>query len=99
MAPYLTGEWSEVLDYPAMPFDAVMLGSRMMVAKESKLSPSAKALVVDTPGVDNERYWEACYTGAAGGIVTVTSELGRRTTSWNFEPVFLSPLTVFVHLV
>jgi len=29
--PYLTGDWSITRDYPSMPFDAILLASRMMV--------------------------------------------------------------------
>jgi len=36
--PYLTGTWSEKYQYPPMPFDGVLFGSRMMVAKEAHTS-------------------------------------------------------------
>ncbi|OGM47233.1 hypothetical protein ABOM_004000 [Aspergillus bombycis] len=74
--PYLTGTWSVELGYPKMPFDGVLLGSRMMVSKEAHTSQAVKELICNTPGVpDNE--WEKTYTGSAGGIVTVKSEMGE----------------------
>jgi fatty acid synthase subunit beta, fungi type len=36
--PYLTGKWSQRFRYPPMPFDGVLLGSRMMVAVEAHTS-------------------------------------------------------------
>lgn len=38
--PYLTGTWSEKYQYPPMPFDGVLFGSRMMTAKEAHTSKS-----------------------------------------------------------
>jgi len=75
--PYLTGEWSRQFDVAPMPFDAVLLGSRLMVAKEAATSLAAKELLVKTPGVESELHWEQSYEGVAGGIVTVRSELGE----------------------
>ncbi|OJJ42487.1 hypothetical protein ASPZODRAFT_137287 [Penicilliopsis zonata CBS 506.65] len=75
--PYLTGEWARRYNRPAMPFDGILLGSRMMAAREAHTSPAAKQAIVDTPGVDNEADWEQTYTKPAGGIVTVTSEMGE----------------------
>ncbi|KAB8228833.1 uncharacterized protein BDW43DRAFT_322804 [Aspergillus alliaceus] len=74
--PYLTGAWSVALGYPQMPFDGVLVGSRMMVAREAHTSRGVKELICSTPGIpDNE--WERTYTGSAGGIVTVLSEMGE----------------------
>lgn len=36
--PYLTGTWSEKYQYPPMPFDGFLFGSRMMIAKEAHTS-------------------------------------------------------------
>ncbi|RMZ83358.1 hypothetical protein DV737_g1656, partial [Chaetothyriales sp. CBS 132003] len=74
--PYLTGSWSKRYGYPAMPYDGCLFGSRMMVAKEAHTSPSAKQAIVDAPGVDDAD-WEKTYKGAAGGIITVRSEMGE----------------------
>ena len=74
--PYLTGEWSRSCGYPLMPFDGVLLGSRMMVAKEAHTSAQAKALIVNTQGVEDSE-WHKSYDGSAGGVVTVNSEMGQ----------------------
>ena len=74
--PYITGDWSLQFDYPPMPFDGILFGSRMMVAKEGLASPDSKQAMVDTTGLaDNE--WEKTYKGPAGGIITVLSEMGE----------------------
>lgn len=36
--PYLTGAWSTAYKYPPMPYDGILLGSRIMVAKEAHTS-------------------------------------------------------------
>jgi len=33
-----------------MPFDAVLMGSRMMVAKEAATAPAVKDIIVSAPG-------------------------------------------------
>ncbi|KAK5122532.1 hypothetical protein LTR85_003795 [Meristemomyces frigidus] len=76
MLPYLTGQWSETISYARMPFDGILLGSRMMVAKEAHTSLAVKQLIVDTPGVTDD-VWHNTYGGAAGGIITVKSEMGE----------------------
>ncbi|RYP69141.1 hypothetical protein DL771_006235 [Monosporascus sp. 5C6A] len=75
---YLTGEWSLKYGRPAMPCDGMLLGSRMMVAREAHTSPQAKALLLKAPGVD-DAMWESSYNAsdAAGGVLTVTSEMGQ----------------------
>ncbi|KAL2864364.1 acyl transferase domain-containing protein [Aspergillus lucknowensis] len=74
--PYLSGSWSAAMGYPAMPFDGVLLGSRMMVAREAHTSPAVKRIICATQGVPDSR-WEKTYTGPAGGVITVTSEMGE----------------------
>ncbi|WBW74907.1 fatty acid synthase beta subunit Fas1 [Schizosaccharomyces osmophilus] len=74
--PYLTGEWTTAFKLPAMPFDGIMFGSRLMVAKEAHTSLGAKEAIVAAPGVTDAE-WEKTYDGPAGGIVTVMSELGE----------------------
>ncbi|KMU91630.1 fatty acid synthase subunit beta dehydratase [Coccidioides immitis H538.4] len=76
MLPYLTGSWSETFDYPPMPFDGVLLGSRMMVSKEAHTSPRVKDLIVQTKGT-SDADWFATYSGSAGGVITVKSEMGE----------------------
>lgn len=74
--PYLTGAWSTKYSYPAMPVDGIMLGSRLMVAKEAHTSIEAKNAIVAAPGVDDGS-WDATYDGEAGGVITVQSEMGE----------------------
>jgi fatty acid synthase subunit beta len=74
--PYLSGNWSSQYGYPPMPFDGTLFGSRMMTAKEAHTSKNAKQAIVDAPGLD-DKDWENTYKGAAGGVVTVLSEMGE----------------------
>ncbi len=78
--PYLTGEWSLGRDGRdvRMPFDGVLLGSRVMTCLEARTSPSAKAAIAAAPGLSGDGAdWEKTYAGPAGGIVTVISEMGE----------------------
>ncbi|KAF7715220.1 PKS/NRPS-like protein biosynthetic cluster [Penicillium ucsense] len=75
--PYLTGEWASRYNRPLMPFDGILLGSRLMTAKEAHTSPAAKQAIVAAPGLEEEAQWEQSYTRSAGGIITVTSEMGE----------------------
>ncbi|KAI9314935.1 fatty acid synthase [Dichotomocladium elegans] len=74
--PYLTGDWSLQFDYPPMPFDGILFGSRVMVSKEGLASAAVKQAMVEAPGVDDAN-WEKTYKGPAGGVITVRSELGE----------------------
>ncbi|ETN41093.1 uncharacterized protein HMPREF1541_03028 [Cyphellophora europaea CBS 101466] len=74
---YLTGSWSLPLGYPPMPFDGVLFGSRMMVAKEAKTSRGAKEAIVAAPGVEDQASWEQSYNKPTGGIINVRSEMGE----------------------
>ncbi|KAF4131937.1 4'-phosphopantetheinyl transferase domain-containing protein [Phytophthora infestans] len=75
---YLTGEWSLARGHLfKMPADGILMGSRVMVAKEAATAPEVKKLLVDTPGIESELEWETSYTGEIGGVITVTSELGE----------------------
>ncbi|TPX39930.1 hypothetical protein SeMB42_g06180 [Synchytrium endobioticum] len=74
--PYLAGTWSEKFDFPPMPFDGILFGSRVMVAKEGQAHRAVKELIVQATGVD-ESEWEKSYRGAVGGVITVQSELGE----------------------
>lgn len=60
-----------------MPVDGILLGSRCMVAKEAFTAHEVKELLVHTLGVPKEEEWERSYDGEAGGVMTVTSELGE----------------------
>eukprot|EP00741_Cyanophora_paradoxa_P005622 tig00000912_g5450.t1 len=74
---WLSGEWSTRLGYPPMPFDAVLLASRVCACAEMDAPAETKARIAATPGIENEADWEKSYEGEAGGIITVTSELGE----------------------
>ncbi|KAI4868692.1 beta subunit of fatty acid synthase [Hypoxylon rubiginosum] len=74
--PYLTGDWSKKYGYPPMPYDGCLFGSRMMVAKEAHTSRAAKQAIVDAQGLPDDE-WEKTYKGAAGGVITVRSEMGE----------------------
>ncbi|KAI2890792.1 hypothetical protein CBS76997_5145 [Aspergillus niger] len=75
--PYLSGTWSETLfGRPRMPFDAILLGSRVMAAQEAQTSIAAKQAICDIPGVGDSE-WEGTYKKPTGGILTVRSEMGE----------------------
>ncbi|KAI1269290.1 enoyl reductase domain of FAS1 [Xylariaceae sp. FL1019] len=76
--PYLTGWWSLRHGRPAMPCDAVLLGSRMMVATDAHTSAGVKKLLINTPGIEASE-WEKSYlrADASGGVLTVQSEMGQ----------------------
>ncbi|KAJ2872364.1 fatty acid synthase alpha subunit Lsd1 [Coemansia aciculifera] len=74
--PYLTGDWSINFGRAPMPFDGILLGSRVMVAKEAGTSLAAKELIVAAPGLSDTE-WHKTYDGPSGGIMTLTSEYGE----------------------
>ncbi|KAL6237517.1 putative sterigmatocystin biosynthesis fatty acid synthase subunit beta [Aspergillus navahoensis] len=79
--PYMTGSWSCKWGYAPMPFDGILLGSRIMVAREARTSPAAKQLIVKAPGLKDEGNdngaWIQCQHYAVGGVISVTSEMGQ----------------------
>ncbi|KAK4175382.1 acyl transferase domain-containing protein [Triangularia setosa] len=74
--PLLTGEWAHTFGYPSMPVDGILLGSRMMVAKEAHTSPQAKELIIRAQGVDDGE-WHKSSDKPTGGVITVESEMGQ----------------------
>lgn len=74
--PWLSGQWSVPFGAEPMPFDGLLYASRVMVAAEAHTSLSVKQLIVDTPGVGDDK-WEGTYDKPTGGILTVRSELGE----------------------
>lgn len=74
--PYLSGEWSAKFNYPPMPYDGVLFGSRVMTALEAHTSLAAKEAIAATDGV-RDADWENTYKKATGGIITVRSEMGE----------------------
>ena len=72
--PYFSGTWARQYGRCEMPFDGILLGSRMMVAKEAHTSLQAKRLIVEAEGAAD---WEKSYDREIGGVVTVRSEMGQ----------------------
>lgn len=77
MLPCLTGEWSRHFGYACMPFDGILLGSRMMTAREARTSKAVKEVIVRTVGTSPE-LWHEAYDSGSGGVVSVCSEMGER---------------------
>ncbi len=69
---YLTGAWSAVHGYPAMPLDGVLVGTAAMATLEATTAPEVKQLLVDTPGTPD---WVGAGT-ASGGMASGRSQLG-----------------------
>jgi fatty acid synthase subunit beta len=79
---YLDGTWSVLPPFSRrtrMPFDGILLGSRVMTCLEARTSTGAKAAIAAAPGIPSadEKAWEKTYAGPSGGIVTVISEMGE----------------------
>ncbi len=74
--PYMSGSWSLQHQRAAMPFDGIMLGSRMLVSEEALTSPEAKQLIIDCAGCSPSE-WEKSYDGVVGGVTTVRSEMNE----------------------
>ncbi|KAL7663845.1 Fatty acid synthase subunit beta [[Candida] zeylanoides] len=74
--PYLSGQWAQNFNYPPMPFDGVLFGSRVMTAKEAHTSLDAKKAIASCTGVTDGN-WEGTYKKPTGGIITVKSEMGE----------------------
>ncbi|KAJ2910492.1 fatty acid synthase alpha subunit Lsd1, partial [Coemansia aciculifera] len=74
--PYLTGNWSIAFGRAPMPFDGILLGSRVMVALEAGTSLAAKELIVAMPGLSDFE-WHNTLAGPSGGTLTFTSEYGE----------------------
>ncbi|KAI9503777.1 acyl transferase domain-containing protein [Coemansia spiralis] len=73
---YITGEWSTKYGRAPMPVDGILLGSRVMVAKEAGTSPAAKALIVAAPGISDEQ-WTRTFSEEGSGVTRVVSEHGE----------------------
>ncbi|KAJ2358849.1 fatty acid synthase alpha subunit Lsd1 [Coemansia sp. RSA 2618] len=77
--PYITGAWGEFMEGPVMPFDGVLLRSRVMVARESRADDRVKQLIVQAPGIDAFDLLALFKydTPDSSGVVSVIDELGR----------------------
>ncbi|KAE8380399.1 acyl transferase domain-containing protein [Aspergillus bertholletiae] len=76
MHPYITGQWSLPFGRPLMPCDGILIGSRMMVAREAHTSTQAKELILAAAGVTDSE-WEQTFRKPTGGVLTVQSEMGQ----------------------
>ncbi|KAJ2872376.1 fatty acid synthase alpha subunit Lsd1 [Coemansia aciculifera] len=78
--PYITGDWSVAFGRAPMPFDGILLGSRVMVAKEAGTSLAVKELIVAAPGLSDAE-WHKSLDSIEGGVTTIVSEYGERNHS------------------
>ncbi|KAJ1743145.1 fatty acid synthase alpha subunit Lsd1 [Coemansia sp. RSA 1086] len=85
--PYITGDWSIEFGCAPMPFDGILLGSRVMIAKEAATSLAAKKLIKAAPGVADSQ-WHLTYNGECGGVTTLTSEYGELNHSLATRAMF-----------
>lgn len=77
MFPYISGAWSlESGKAAPMPFDGILLGSRMMTCKEAPTSSEVKKCISAAKGVEATD-WEGTIQGPHGGIISVKSEMGE----------------------
>ncbi|PVH99334.1 fatty acid synthase [Periconia macrospinosa] len=77
IAPYFTGSWSlRHGKRSTMPFDGILLGSRVMISAEAHTSHGAKAAIVKAEGV-SDKDWSGTYRKPTGGIISVVSEMGE----------------------
>ncbi|KAJ2669644.1 fatty acid synthase alpha subunit Lsd1, partial [Coemansia sp. RSA 1085] len=74
--PYIAGDWSIEFGRAPMPFDGVLLGSRVMIAKEAGTSSAVKEMIAATPGLSDAE-WYQTYQNAGQGVTTITSEYGE----------------------
>ncbi|PIA19567.1 fatty acid synthase [Coemansia reversa NRRL 1564] len=74
--PYITGDWSQRFGRALMPFDGILLGSRVMVAKEAATSLGAKQLITATAGLSDAE-WDTTYESPRNGMTTFESEYGE----------------------
>jgi len=86
--PYLTGEWSIPFGYAPMPFDGVMMGSRVMVAKECPTADAVKEMIAKTPGLKDTIQLPSAPTKpapAAGGKGAAVPKLSSWEDSFEGE--------------
>ncbi|KAJ2452874.1 fatty acid synthase alpha subunit Lsd1 [Coemansia sp. RSA 2336] len=50
--PYIDGSWGQFFDAPRMPFDGVLLRSRVVISEESNADEHVKALISQASGLD-----------------------------------------------
>ena len=70
-ADLLCGTWALAYDEPAMPVDAVLVGTAAMACREAAASPAVKAALVAATGTEDWVLRGAC----AGGVTSARSTL------------------------
>ncbi|KAJ2369194.1 fatty acid synthase alpha subunit Lsd1 [Coemansia sp. RSA 2610] len=78
--PYIDGSWAEMLldNAPRMPFDGVLLRSRVMVARESLAHDAVKQLIARAPGIDAFDLLSQFKYAADAGTVSIRNERNER---------------------
>ncbi|KAJ1759773.1 hypothetical protein LPJ58_002093, partial [Coemansia sp. RSA 1591] len=76
MLPYIDGSWGEMVDCAPMPFDGVLLRSRVMVAREAFTPASIKELIVQASGIDPYDL-PALFNSDSKGITSIVDHKGR----------------------
>ncbi|KAJ2481042.1 fatty acid synthase alpha subunit Lsd1 [Coemansia sp. RSA 2131] len=74
--PYMEGSWGEMVDCAPMPFDGVLLRSRVMVAREAFTPASIKQLIVQASGIDPYDL-PALFNSDTKGITSIVDHNGR----------------------
>jgi fatty acid synthase subunit beta len=75
---WMSGQWSLRFGRPAMPVDAILMGSRVLVTAESATGDHSKDLILAAKGVADDSWQVSMKAGGdAGGVITVNSELGE----------------------
>ncbi|KAJ2654489.1 fatty acid synthase alpha subunit Lsd1, partial [Coemansia sp. RSA 1199] len=74
--PYMTGDWSVAFGQAPMPFDGILLGSRVMVAQEAGTSLAVKELIVAAAGTSDSE-WHKTHNGGHGGVASLLTEYGE----------------------
>lgn len=75
--PYLTGTWSQSKGKAAvMPFDGILLGSRVMTCLEANTATGSKTCIANADGLQDNQ-WESTLKGPCGGIISIKSEMGE----------------------
>ncbi|KAJ2020125.1 hypothetical protein GGI06_002414, partial [Coemansia sp. S85] len=77
--PYFTGAWGQEAGRAHMPFDGVMLGSRVMVAQEARTDDAVKQLIVAAKGIDPYYIESLFIDNNSSGVVSILAADGTPT--------------------
>ncbi|KAJ1939476.1 hypothetical protein GGF37_004387, partial [Kickxella alabastrina] len=80
-APYISGAWAVGCSggsssQAAMPFDGIMLRSRVMAAKESPVDPEVKQLITQMPGISAYDIELLHTADPSAGVISVLDDKG-----------------------